>query len=308
VAPVVPGVSNLLPILVLAGVAGLVTALGGGALLNAVIALLGRSLEIEDMEEREREQARIINSISDRQGLLGLLGQGGNGGGLLGNLGNNGGLLGNNGGLLGNLGNNGGLFGNLGGNNAPSPPPAPAAGPGGLLGNLLGGAGGNAPAPAPVDNGVGNLLGLLGGGDNAGLAGLLGGGNGGIQEALMQAALNQILQNPESLSGVVTAAVESGMAEETVNNLISSGKLEELAQSLLENGAGQEIINNMMPEGGMEALQQNTQEGVTQSLAAILNGMEPGSLDSLLQGVDMETMEMKMQCKCVRNILPVVVG
>merc|ERR550519_2039967 len=198
VAPVVPGVSNLLPVLLLAGLAGLLAALGGQAVIDAIIAALGRNLEIQDVEEREAEQARILEMISDRQGLLGLLNQ--NNGGGLGNGGLLGNLGGNNGGLLGNLGNNGGLFGNLVGNNAPAPAPAPA--PGGLLGNLLGGAGGNAPAPAPAP--AGNLLGLLGGGNNGGLAGLLSGSNSGIQEAVMQAALSQILENSESLQGVIS--------------------------------------------------------------------------------------------------------
>jgi len=305
VAPVVPGVSNLLPVLLLAGLAGLLAALGGQAVIDAIIAALGRSLEIQDVEEREAEQARILEMISDRQGLLGLLNQ--NNGGGLGNGGLLGNLGGNNGGLLGNLGN-GGL---LGGN-------APAPAPGGLLGSLLGGAGGNAPAPAPAPapGGLlgsllggandptpgGNLLGLLGGGGNGGLAGLLAGGNGGIQEAIMQAALNQILENPESLQGVISAAVESGMAEQAVTDMISGGQLEELAQNLLQNGQGQEMINNLMPEGGVEALQQNLQDSVNQSIGDVLGGMEPGSLQALLEGVDMENMEMKLQCKCVRNL------
>jgi len=270
-----PQFTDLLPLLVLAIIAGIIGALKGEFIAN----LLGlRSLVVkpeEEVAEKERiqaailaklldekQQARIIKTLEDRQGMGGLLG------GLLGGAG------GNNGG-----GNNGGDLG-------------------GLLGGLLGGAGGG---NGGGDNG-GDLGGLIGG-----LLGGSSGGNGGdlgsaLTQTILQNMIDQIISNPDSLQELINIAIQSGMAEQVINNLVENGDIEALVQNLVESGAGPEIIANLgngllQNMGGMEGMGEN----ITAMLEGALNGMAPGSLESVLEGVDVQNMELNMQCSCVKE-------
>lgn len=166
----------------------------------------------------------------------------------------------------------------------------------GILGGILGGANG-------------------GGGDNGGLLGALlggaggGGANGGFEEAIMstiiQNMIDQILANPESLQEMITLAVNSGVAEQVITNLIESGDIATLVQSLVDSGAGPDIIGNL-GNGLLQELLNNNELGdlniddLTQMLEEALGGMG-GGVENILAGVDVQNMELNMQCSCVKD-------
>ena len=155
-------------------------------LFPTMVAIIGRSLPVDEVAETEDYQARLLAKLNDRQ----LFGN-------LGNLGNTGGLGG-----FGNFGN----LGNLG--NAPSPAPAPA------------------PAPAPVSPLLGLLGGNSGGSvDLASLLGAAGGSSGSndvINQIAMQIAQQQIdnFINNGGAEAALTDLVESGKLEEMVSSMV----------------------------------------------------------------------------------------
>jgi hypothetical protein len=114
--------------------------------------------------------------------------------------------------LFGNLGNLGNLgnFGNLGN-----------------LGNL-----GNIPAPTPAPAPVSPLLGLLGGnsGGSVDLASLLGaaGGSTGSSDVINQIAMQIAQQQLDNF-------INNGGADAAMTDIVESGKLEEMINSMMEN-------------------------------------------------------------------------
>ena len=97
-----------------------------------------------------------------------------------------------------------------------------------LFGNLFGNIPAAAPAPAPASP----LLGLLGGssGGSLDLASLLGaaGGSSGSSDLVNQIAMQVVQQQMEDF-------VNNGGAEAAMTDLVESGKLEEMINSLMES-------------------------------------------------------------------------
>merc|ERR1719186_962062 len=200
--------SAIIPLALVAVIAGL-AALASSTLLQqlfpTMVAIIGRSLPVDEVAETEDYQARLLAKLNDRQ----LFGN-------LGNLGNTGGLGGFGG--FGNFGN----LGNLG--NVPAPAPAPA------------------PVPAPVSPLLGLLGGNSGGSlDLASVLGAAGGSSGSndvINQIAMQIAQQQIdnFINNGGAEAALTDLAESGKLEELVSSMV---------EKAMENVDPEEIWANM---------------------------------------------------------------
>ena len=129
----------------------------------------------------------------------------------------------------------------------------------------------------------------------------LGGSTGNaLTQAILQNLINDIISNPESLQEMINIAVQSGVAEQFVTNLIESGDIATLLQSLIDSGAGPDIIGSL-GNGLLSNNLGNLGQNLTQVLEGALNGMEPGSLESVLAGVDVQNMELNMKCSCTKE-------
>jgi len=258
-------VGSLIPLAVVALLAGL-AAFGASGLLNTLfptmVAIIGRSLPVDELAETENDQARLLAKLNDKQ----LFGNAGN----FGNLGN-----------LGNFGNLGNL-GNLGNTGVPSPAPAPAPSPASPLLGLLGGSSGGS-----LD--LASLLGAAGGSSDS---------NDVVNQIAMQIAQQQ-----------VDNFLNNGGAEAALTDLVESGKLEEMANTMMESA-----MENVNTEEIMANIQSNMDESMSGANAGleelIDNGGIMGSLKledmmagmnmtEMLNGMNLNSMEMEMKCSCI---------
>jgi len=149
------------------------------------------------------------------------------------------------------------------------------------------------------------LGGLLGG-----LGGLLGGGGGGVE-----------VPNPnEQIESLVEQAIQN-----QINNFLTGGGMENALTSLLESeDMGQmlgEMVNNMMGNMDTETMVTSLSEQLGYDLGQIvsmldqaLSGadlgtmlgeimgqMPEGQMESLMEGVNLNSMEMMMNCECQKK-------
>lgn len=162
-----------------------------------------------------------------------------------------------------------------------------------------------APAPAPASP----LLGLLGGnsGGSVDLASLLGaaGGSSGGSDLVNQIAMQVVQQQMEDF-------VNNGGAEAAMTDLVESGKLEEMINSLMESA-----MENIDTEEMMANIQSNLAETMADANGGFEEMMSEANIEELMgsfkleemmgemnmtemmNGMDLTNMEMEMQCSCV---------
>merc|ERR1712168_905463 len=177
-----------------------------------------------------------------------------------------------------------------------------------LLGNLLGNIQ-PLPVPAPAPAPANPLLGILGGSNGGGLdlGTLLGaaGSSSGPNDMVNQIAMQVVQQQIEDF-------INSGAAEAAVTDFIESGKMEELMNSMMES-----VIENNDTEELVANIQSNLEENLgevngefeefmnEQNIEQMMEGFKLedilGSMNitELINGMDLDTMEMQMQCSCM---------
>jgi len=113
---------------------------------------------------------------------------------------------------------------------------------------------------------------------------IFGGGNNLLGGSIMDMLMDEITNNPEVMSSLMTQMVESGAMEEMMQEMVSSGMMEDMVKEMIASGAAEQLIQELVASGAVEeAVQEAIDSGAHEQIVQQL--IESGAIEQTLQEV-----------------------